>query len=165
LPGAEPVAAETAHEPTVAVQLGQQLRADARLAVEVVGVLRDEEPKLAESLELGEGQVGGVGPDLSRRNPSPWRRQPRIAPRPDPVGAAEGGDAGIGADASAGEGDGVLGLDDPSGDRLDVLLGGPVLGHNIRCEAAASSGEDNVSDVLARAPSINSTLPYLATNS
>jgi hypothetical protein len=55
LPGAEPVAAEAAHEPTVAVQLGQQLRADARLAVEVVGVLRDEEPELAEALEFDEG--------------------------------------------------------------------------------------------------------------
>jgi hypothetical protein len=37
------------------VQLRQQFSADARPAVEIIGVLRDEELKLAEVLEFGEG--------------------------------------------------------------------------------------------------------------
>ena len=49
------MAAEAAHELPVAVQLRQKLGTDARPAMEVIGVLRDEEPELAEPLELDEG--------------------------------------------------------------------------------------------------------------
>jgi hypothetical protein len=37
------------------VQLRQELGADARPAMEIIGVLCDEEPELAEPLELDEG--------------------------------------------------------------------------------------------------------------
>jgi hypothetical protein len=36
------------------VQLGKELGADARAAMEVIGVLRDEELELAEALEFDE---------------------------------------------------------------------------------------------------------------
>jgi hypothetical protein len=47
------------------VQFRQQLGADAGSAMEVIGVLRDQEPQLAEPLELDEGEVGSVGFDLA----------------------------------------------------------------------------------------------------
>jgi hypothetical protein len=37
------------------VQLRQELGADARAVMKVIGVLRNEEPQLAEPLELDEG--------------------------------------------------------------------------------------------------------------
>jgi len=43
LPGVRQFAAQAAHELTVAVQLRQELGTYARTAVEVIGVLRDEE--------------------------------------------------------------------------------------------------------------------------
>jgi hypothetical protein len=61
--------------------------------VEVVGVLRDEEPELAEPLEFEERQVGCVGRYLTRRNPPPRCRQAGIAPRPHSLRAAKVGDA------------------------------------------------------------------------
>jgi hypothetical protein len=39
------------------VELRQELWVDARAAMKVVGVLRDQELKLAEPLELDEGEV------------------------------------------------------------------------------------------------------------
>ena len=66
--------------------------------------------------------MGGVGPDLARWNTPPRRRQAGVAPRPHPFGAAKVGDAGVGTDARAREGDEVLALDYPSGDLLDVLF-------------------------------------------
>jgi hypothetical protein len=120
LPGVSSVAARAAQELPVAVQLRQNLGAYAGTAVEVIRVLGDEEPELAEPLQLDEGQVGCVGRDLARWNPPPRCRQSGVAPRPHPVGAAEVGDAGVGADARAREGDDVLGVDDPAGDLLDL---------------------------------------------
>jgi|SRR5215217_2950425 hypothetical protein len=96
--------------------------ADAGAAVEVIGVLRYEEPELAEPLELNEGKVGGVGLDLAQRDTPPWRGKSRVAPCPHAVGAAEVGDTGIGADTCAREGDDVLAFDDPPGDRPDVFV-------------------------------------------
>src|SRR5436305_1024286 len=46
------VAGQAAHELPVATQFRQELRADASPAIEVIGVLRDEELELAEPLEL-----------------------------------------------------------------------------------------------------------------
>jgi hypothetical protein len=104
------------------VQLRQELGADAGTAVEVVCVLRYEEAELAEPLELGEGEVGGVGLDPVRRHPLPRRRQAGVPPRPHALGTAEVGYAGVGADARASEGDDVVALDDPPSDRLDLLV-------------------------------------------
>ena len=50
LAGVRSVAAQAAHELSVAVQLRKDLGVDAGAAVEVVGVLRDEEPEPAEPL-------------------------------------------------------------------------------------------------------------------
>ncbi len=61
LSGVQLVTAQAAHELSVAVQLRHEGRVDARLAMEVVGVLSDEELKLAELLKLDEGQVGALG--------------------------------------------------------------------------------------------------------
>jgi len=124
----QPLAAEAAQEPPVAVQFRQEPGADAGAAVEVIGVLSDEELELAEPLELDEGEVGRVGLDPARRDPPPRRGQAGVAPRPRPLGAAEVGDAGVGADARAREGDDALAPDDPPSDRLDVLFGTPFLG-------------------------------------
>jgi hypothetical protein len=66
--------------------------------------------------------VGCVGCDLVTWNAPLWCRQAGVAPRPHPVGAAEVGDAGVGADASAREGDDVLGVYDPTRDLLDLPL-------------------------------------------
>ncbi len=55
LPRVQSIAAEAAHQLPVAVQLGQDLRADTRLAMQVIGVLRDEKLKLTEPLELKKG--------------------------------------------------------------------------------------------------------------
>jgi hypothetical protein len=125
------------------VQLRQELGPDARPAVEVIGILRDEEPELAQPLELDEGQVGRVGFDPARRNPPPWRWQAGVAPRPHPLGAAKVGDAGVGADARAREGDDVLALNGPSSDRLDVFFESAFFGHGARREANGRS-EDSV---------------------
>jgi hypothetical protein len=112
--------------------------------MEVIGVLRDEEPELAEPLELDEGQVGCVGLDPARRNPPPWRRQAGVAPRPHPVGAAKVGDARVGADARAREGDDMLALNDPASDLLDVLF----VSHD-GCREVTDVSEDSVSGSLA----------------
>lgn len=112
------------------MQLGEQLGADARLTVEVIGVLRNEELELVEPLELDEGQVGGVGLDLARRNPPLRSWQPGIAPRPNPVGAAEVGNTGVSADACTCEGDNMLALNDPASNGLDVLLEALFLSHD-----------------------------------
>jgi hypothetical protein len=53
------------------MQLRQMVWADAGATVEVIGVLRYEEPELAEPLELDEGKVGGVGLDLAQRDTPP----------------------------------------------------------------------------------------------
>jgi hypothetical protein len=106
----------------VTVQLRQDLGAHARTAVQVVGVLRDEEPELAEPLEFDKGDVRRVRLDSVRRYSPAWRRKSRGASRPHPVGTAEVGYAGVGADARAREGDDVVALDDPPSDRPDVLV-------------------------------------------
>ena len=66
--------------------------------------------------------MGGVGPDLARWNTPPWRWKAGVAPRPHPFGAAKVGDAGVGADTRAREGNDMLTLGYPSSDRLDVLF-------------------------------------------
>jgi len=125
------------------MQLRQELGSDARPAMEVIGVLRDEEPELAEPLELDEGQVGCVGLDPARRNPPPWRRQAGVPTRPHPVGAAKVGDARVGADARACEGDDMLALSYPASDLLDVLF----VSHD-GCREAPGVSEDSVSGSL-----------------
>src|SRR5215213_4163218 len=105
---------------------------DAGAAVEVVRILRDEEPEPAKQLELEERQVGRVGRYLTRRNPTFWCRQTGVAPRPHPLRAAKIGDARVGADTSAREGDHVLGPGDPPGDLPDVPLEGLFVGHGLR---------------------------------
>jgi hypothetical protein len=55
------------------------------------GVVRDEEPELAEPLEFEERQVGCVWRYLTRRNPPPWCRQAGIAPCPHPPGPRKSG--------------------------------------------------------------------------
>jgi hypothetical protein len=102
------------------------------MAVEVICVLRDEELELSELLELDERAVGCVGFNLARWNPPPWRRQAGVAPRPHAVRAAKVRDAGVGADASAREGDEVLALDDPPSDCADVLFKDLFVVHGIR---------------------------------
>jgi hypothetical protein len=104
------------------VELSQKLGAYAGTAVEVIGVLGDEELELAESLQLGEGEVGCVGSDLVARNPPLRRGQAGVASGPHPVGAAEIGDAGVSADAGARKGDDVLGVEDPTRELLDLAL-------------------------------------------
>jgi hypothetical protein len=91
--------------------------------------------------------VGGVGLDLVRRNPSPWRLQASVASRPHSFGAAKVGDARVGADARAREGDDMFALIDPSGDRLDVLFEALLLGHGLAMSSDESTGkrEDVVS--------------------
>jgi hypothetical protein len=74
------------------MELREGLGADARAAMEVVGVLGDQEPELAEPLEFGEGEVGRVGLDLARRDPPPWRWKACVAPRPYPLRATKVGD-------------------------------------------------------------------------
>jgi hypothetical protein len=130
--------------------------------VEVVGVLRDEEPELAEPLELDEGQVGCVGLDLARRDPPPWRWKACVASCPYTLGTTKVWDARVGADTRAREGDDILGPSDPPGDRLDVLEALFVC-HAIAREAAAR-GEDGVSSGLGGARSVNSMLPHHASN-
>jgi hypothetical protein len=50
-----------------------------------------------------------------------------------PLGAAEVVDAGVGANTCAREGDDVLSLEDPSGDRLDVPAEVPFpVGHGVK---------------------------------
>ena len=63
-----------------------------------------------------------VGLDQARRNSPSWRGQAGVAPRPHPVGAAKVGDARVGTDARAREGDDMLALSDPASDLLDVLF-------------------------------------------
>jgi hypothetical protein len=104
------------------MQFGQVLCADAGAAVEVIGVLRYEEPELAEPLELDEGQVGWVGFDLARGDAPPRHRKSGVAPCPHAVGAAEVGDAGVGADARTREDYVVLALNDPPSDLPDVFV-------------------------------------------
>jgi len=135
LPGVRPLAAQAAHELSVAVQLRQELRTYAGTAVEVIGVLRDEELKPAEALELDEGSVGCVGLDLARENPPPWCWQAGVAPSPHSIGAAKVRDAGVGTDTSAREGDDALGADYPSSDRFDLLFAVLFLGHVFTREA------------------------------
>ncbi len=48
-------------------------------------------------------------------------RQAGVAPRPHPVWTTKVGDAGVGADAGAREGDEVFAAHDPASDGLDVL--------------------------------------------
>jgi len=122
LASVQPLAAQAAHELPIAVQLCQKLGTDARSAMEVIGILRDEELELAEPLELDERQVGCVRFDLARWNPPPWRWQAGVAPRPHPIGAAKVGNAGVGADARAREGDDASALSDPPSDRIYVLF-------------------------------------------
>jgi hypothetical protein len=52
------------------------------------------------------------------------------------LGPAKVGDARVGAYACAGEGDDVLGPDDPPGDRLDLLLEALLVCHSIACKQA-----------------------------
>ena len=58
-----------------------------------------------------------------------------MVPRPHPLGAAEVGDAGVGADACARKGDDVLAPYDPSSGCLDVLFEALLVGHGARREA------------------------------
>jgi hypothetical protein len=76
--------------------------------VEVIRVLGDEELQLAQLLQLDEREVGFVWRDPVARNPPSWGWQTRVTARPDTIGAAEVGDAGVGADAGAREGNDVL---------------------------------------------------------
>ena len=98
--------------------------------MEVIGVLSDEELELAELLKLDESQVGGVGLHLVWRNPPLRRWQAGVTSRPHPARTAKVRDAGVGADASAREGDNVLALNDSASDGLDVLLEALFLGHD-----------------------------------
>src|SRR5215218_2171727 len=66
--------------------------------------------------------MGSVRLDPVRRNPPPRRRQAGIPPCPHALGTPEVGDAGVGADARAREGDDVFALDDPPSDRFDVFV-------------------------------------------
>jgi hypothetical protein len=129
MPGIQPIAAEAAHEVPIAVHLHKEPRSDARPAMEVIGVLRDQKPELSEPLEFNEGQVGGVGLDLARRNSPSRPGKAGVTPRPHAVGAAKVGDAGVSADARAREGDDVLALNDPPSNRLNVLFETPFPGH------------------------------------
>ena len=72
-----------------------------------------------------------VGLDPAQWNPPLWRWQASVAPRPHAFGAAKVGDAGIGADARAREGDEVLAFNDPPSDCLDGLFEALFLGHAI----------------------------------
>jgi hypothetical protein len=90
--------------------------------MEVIGVLRDEKPELAQPLELDEGEVGRVRLDSARRYSPAWRRKSRGAPRPHPVGPTKVGDAGVGADTRPRKGYDVVALDNPPSDRFDLLL-------------------------------------------
>jgi hypothetical protein len=78
--------------------------------------------ELAEPLQLSEGEVGCVGRDAITRNPPPRGGQAGVASGPDTIGAAEVGDARVGADAGAREGDDVFGADDPTRKMLDLPL-------------------------------------------
>jgi hypothetical protein len=115
------------------VQLREELSADAGAAVEIIGVLRYEKPELAVPLELDEREVRCVGLHLSRWHTPPRCRQASVTPRPDALGAAEVGDARVGADACPREGDRVLALDDPMGDRPDVFIEAIHVGFLIAC--------------------------------
>jgi hypothetical protein len=117
-PGVRPRALRAAHELPVAVQLGQELGAYAGTAVEVIRVLGDKELQLAQPLQLDEREVGFVWRDLVAWNAPPWGWQTCVTARPDTIGAAEVGDAGVGANAGAREGDDALGGDDPTRDLL-----------------------------------------------
>ena len=126
------------------MQLGEQLGADAGLTMEIISVLRNEELELVKPLELDEGQVGGIGLDLARRNPPLRSWEPSIAPRPNPVGAAEVGNTGVSADACTREGDNMLVLNDPASNGLDVLFEALFLSHDayphlriLRCSSFA----------------------------
>src|SRR5215208_1663824 len=99
--------------------------------------------------------MGCVGLELARWNPPPRRRQASVAPRPHPVRAAKVGDARVGADAGAREGDDVLALNDPSSDRLDALFEALFLGHGI-CSEGTSRAKDSVSESLVGAHAVSS---------
>ena len=135
------VAAEATQKLSVAVQFRQARRVAARAAMEVIRVLRDQELQLVQPLERDEGQVGGVGLDLTNRDAPRWRGQACVAPRPDPIRAPKIGDAGVGTDAGAGEGDYVRGLEDPVRDGLDGLLKAQFGGHAVRPDVTDGSGE------------------------
>jgi hypothetical protein len=100
--------------------------------------------------------VGCVGLDLAQWNPPPWRWQASVAPGPHPIGAAKVGNAGVGADACAREGDNALGLNDPSNDGLDLLFEALFPGHGT-CREATGSCEDGVSGNLAEAHAVLGT--------
>jgi hypothetical protein len=99
--------------------------------VEVVGVLRDEEPEFAKPLELEECQMGCVWRYFIRRNPPPWCGKSSVAPRPHPLRATKVGDARVGADACTRKGDQVTAFGDQPGDLLHVALEALLTGHVI----------------------------------
>ena len=72
--------------------------------------------------------MGCVGLDPAWGNPPPWCWQAGVAPRPHSIGASKVGDAGVGTDTRAREGDDALGTDYPSGDRLDLPFAALFLG-------------------------------------
>jgi hypothetical protein len=104
------------------MELCEELGTDARFAVEIVGILCDEEMEFAHVLKIDERQVRWVGFDLVRLDAPLGRREASIAPRPYPVRAAKIRDAGLGADACTREGNNMLALEEPLGDRRDVLF-------------------------------------------
>lgn len=73
--------------------------------------------------------MGCVGLDPAWGNPPPWCWQAGVAPGPHSIGASKVGDAGVGTDTRAREGDDALGTDYPSGDRLDLPFAAFFLGH------------------------------------
>lgn len=106
---------------TVAVQLRQYFRSNARFAVKIIGVLRNQKLKFPKFLEFDQSKMRFVGLNLSRRNAPFRRRQTCIAARPDAIRSAKIGNARIRADSGAGKSDNVFGFDDPLSDCFNLL--------------------------------------------
>src|SRR5215212_6608805 len=137
-------------------------------AVEVVSVLRDEEPELAELLEFEEGKMGRVGPYLTGRDPPHRCRQASVAPGPHPVRTTKVRDARVGAYAGARKGNHVLGPYDPPRDLLYVPPEASFAGHGPRRDAtrlllpaAVGTGTLHLPQAGGFHPALVDQLPHL----